>query len=108
MSIQQVLVRLPDDLAGRFAQVVAPRHRGRFLIELLRRELDRESAELAQAAMRLNEIEAKVPALAAEVGEWVDAALAVDADDGFDADVFERQFVAAQALRGGKDKAKSP
>jgi hypothetical protein len=100
---QQILVRLPDDLASRFAHVVAPRQRSRFLIDLLRRELDRESAELTQAAMRLNEIEAKTPALASDAAEWVNATLADDGDADFDADVFLRQFKAAEALRHDKD-----
>jgi hypothetical protein len=100
---QQILVRLPNDLASRFAHVVAPRQRSRFLIDLLRRELDRESAELAQAAMRLNEIEAKSPALAAETYEWASATLVDDGDADFDADVFLLQFKEAEALRHGTD-----
>jgi hypothetical protein len=72
-----------------------------FLVDLLRRELDRESAELAQAAMRLNEIEAKIPALEA-AAEWVNAALTDEIDADFDADVFMRQFMEAELLRPGK------
>ena len=97
---QQVLVRLPDDLASRFAQVVAPRLRSRFLVELLRRELDRESSELTQAAIRLTELEAQDPQLLTEDGEWHNASLAADADEGFDAEVFERQYSEAQARDG--------
>ncbi len=97
---QQVLVRLPDDLANRFAQVVAPRQRSRFLVELLRRELDRESSELTQAAKRLTELEAQDPQLLTEDGEWLNAPLAADADEGFDAEVFERQYREAQARDG--------
>jgi hypothetical protein len=99
---QQILVRLPDDLASRFAHVVAPRQRSRFLVDLLRRELDRESAELAQAAVRLNEIEAKIPALGADAAEWVNATLIDEGDADFDADVFMRQFKEAEPLRRGK------
>ncbi len=94
----QVLLRLPDDLAARFAQVVAPRERSRFLLDLLRRELDRESKELKEAARRLTEIEAGNPILAAEESEWLGSPLAADADEGFDPDVFERQYREAQAL----------
>lgn len=63
---QQILVRLPDDLA--------------------------------QAAMRLNEVEAKSPVLEAEAFEWVNATLA-DADADFDADVFLRQFEETETLQ---------
>jgi predicted transcriptional regulator len=94
----QVLLRLPDDLAARFAQVVAPRQRGRFLIDLLRRELERESSELKEAAKRLTEIEAGNPILATEEREWLDTPLAADADEGFDADLFESQYREAKVL----------
>lgn len=104
---QQVLVRIPDDLAARFAQVVAPRQRSRFLIDLLRRELDRESRELAEAAQRLTQLEAKDPLLTAEVSEWLDAPLATDEDAGFDADTFERQYREAQAHQGPKGRKDS-
>lgn len=95
----QVLLRLPDDLAARFAQVVAPRQRGHFLLDLLRRELDRESSELKEAAKRLTELEAGNSILAAEESEWLAAPLATDADEGFDAEVFERQY---RNCRGGQ------
>jgi hypothetical protein len=49
-SQQQVLVRVPDELAERWAQVVAPRQRSGYLIALLRRELDKESNDLILAA----------------------------------------------------------
>ncbi len=97
---QQVLVRLPEDLAARFANLVAPSQRSRFLVDLLRRELDRDSTELVQAALKLNEIEASQPLLATEAHEWVNSSLVDDDDDaGFDAEVFERQFNEAKILR---------
>lgn len=102
---QQVLVRLPDDLAIRFARVVAPRQRGRFLIDLLRRELDRESNELAEAAKRLTELEAKDPTLVAEEAAWLGTSLEADVDDGFDAKEFERQYREAKALQEQKPGA---
>ncbi len=96
---QQLLLRLPDDLATRLAQLVAPRQRNRFMLDLLRRELDRDSAELAQAAMLLNQIEANSPLIVAENTEWINATLVDDEDAGFDPNVFERQFNEAQANR---------
>jgi hypothetical protein len=99
MSKQQVLVHLPEDLATRFAHLVAPRQRSRFLVDLLRRELDRESTELVQAALRMNELEASYPPLATETREWANSNLVDDDDAGFDAEIFERQFNEAKTLR---------
>lgn len=96
---RQVLVRLPEDLATRFAHLIAPRQRSRFLVDLLRRELDRESTELVQAALRLNELEASYPPLATETSEWVNSNLVDDDDAVFDAKIFERQFNEAKTLR---------
>ena len=97
---QQLLVRLPDDLAQRFAQVVPSRQRSRFLLDLLRSELDRESLALAQAAQTLTELESGQPALTAEAAQWVAASLTTDTPDDdadFNAEAFERDFAAAQA-----------
>jgi hypothetical protein len=105
---QQVLVRLPDDLASRFAQLVAPRQRSRYLIDLLRRDLDRESGELVQAANRLTELEAKDPALATESNDWLNNPLVSDIDDGFEAEVFVRQSEEAQTLNEYKLQQAAP
>jgi predicted transcriptional regulator len=95
---QQLLLRLPDDLAQRFAQVVPSRQRSRFLLDLLRNELDRESLALAQAAKTLTEQEAGQPQVAAETAQWVNAALtATDDDADFNTETFEREFAQAQA-----------
>lgn len=94
---QQLLLRLPDDLAQRFAQVVPSRQRSRFLLDLLRSELDRESLALEQAAKRLTELESGHPVLTAETAQWVDASLTTDDDADFNAERFEREFAKAQA-----------
>ncbi len=94
---QQLLLRLPDDLAQRFAQVVPSRQRSRFLLDLLRNELDRESQALAQAAKTLTELESAHPILAAETAPWVEASLTADDDADFNAEEFEREFAKAQA-----------
>ena len=99
---QQLLLRLPHDLASRFAQVVSPRQRSRYLIELLRRELDRESNELVEAAKHLSKLEAKEKALTTESKVWLDTPLVADPDDGFDADQFKRQYEQAQSSAKGK------
>ena len=93
---QQLLLRLPDDLAQRFAQLVPSRQRSRFLLNLLRAELDRESQALAEAAKTLTARESEQTELAAESALWLEAALTTDDDANFDAQTFEREFAQAQ------------
>lgn len=100
----QVLLRLPEDLAARFAHVVPLRQRSRYLIDLLRRDLERESGELVQAAKRLTALEAKHPVMAAEQAAWLNQPLAADNDDGFDARTFEQQFKAARTREQQKSR----
>jgi hypothetical protein len=68
-SIQQITLRLPDDLAKRLAACTPSRKRNQFVVELVRRELDRESRELEEAAQRLSELEA---AQAVDDSDWLD------------------------------------
>ncbi len=104
----QVLLRLPEDLAARFAHVVPLRQRSRYLIDLLRRDLERESSELVQAAQRLTALEAKHPVMAAEQTAWLNQRLDADNDEGFDARVFERQFKAARTREQQKNRKVPP
>lgn len=94
---QQLLLRLPDDLAQRFAQLVPSRQRSRFLLNLLRTELDRESQALAEAAKTLTAQESGQTEVAAESAQWVEAPLTSDDDADFDTETFEREFAQAQA-----------
>ena len=105
-SPKQVLLRLPDDVATRLARAVAPRKRNQFLVDLLRRELEKEDAELVAACEAMNALEARDPDFAREGQEWVDAVLTEEDDDDFDREVFEREFAIAQAARIAADAAK--
>jgi hypothetical protein len=96
-SQQQVLVRVPDELAERWAQFVAPRQRSGYLIALLRRELDKESNDLILAAQRLNELESQDRVLTQDIDEWSGVDLDNYVDDGFDEATFTRDFQQAQA-----------
>jgi hypothetical protein len=96
-SQQQVLVRVPDELAERWAQLVAPRQRSGYLIALLRRELDKESNDLVLAAQRLNALESQDSMATQDRDEWGGADLGHYTDDGFDEATFTRDFQAAQA-----------
>jgi hypothetical protein len=99
---QQLLLRLPEDLSQRFAQIVPQRQRSRFLLDLLRAELDRESQTLALAAKTLTELESTDFKTLSESTQWESAILttgSADEDANFDAETFEREFAAAQAKR---------
>jgi hypothetical protein len=99
-SPKQVLLRLPDDLAAKLARAVAPRQRNKFLVDLVRRELDREDAAMIAACAAMNALEARDPEFAREGAEWVHADLTGSVDDwdaDFDAETFSREAAVAQA-----------
>jgi hypothetical protein len=103
-KVFQVLVRLPEDVASRFVQLVKPGQRNNYFLELLRRDLDRESDALVQAAQQLIALESKNAALKREDAAWLNASLINSGDDDFDAAEFERQYqVAKQAQETAKE-----
>ena len=106
-------MRLPEDLAAKLARAVPPRQRNRYIIELLTKDLlakqTAASRMLAEAANRMNELEAQYPELARESQEWVNAELteSVDVwDPDFDRARFERELAEAEAARDKSKKAK--
>ena len=108
---KQVLLRLPDDVAAKLARAVPSRQRNRYIVDLLKQDLlakqEAENRTMAQAADRMNELEAQYPELAREAEEWVNAELteSVDVwDPDFDHAAFEREWAEAQAA---KRKSKS-
>jgi hypothetical protein len=103
-KVFQVLVRLPEDMAARFVQHVRPGQRNSYFLELLRRDLDRESNALEQAAQELTALETKSKALDKEDAAWLNASLS-DSDDDFDAAEFERQYQAAKLVRESANQA---
>ena len=103
---KQVLLRLPDDLAAKLDRAVPPRQRNRYIVDLLKQDLqskqEAQSRMLAEAAERMNAMEAQYPELARETDEWVNADLteSVDAwDPEFDRATFERERSEAKAAR---------
>ena len=82
----QMTLRLPEDLARRLAACTPSRKRNQFLVDLLRRELDRESRELEEAAMRLTSLEA---VHRAENPDW----LALEEDETDWGEFDEQRFV---------------
>jgi hypothetical protein len=93
-STQQMTLRLPEDLARRLAACTLPRKRNQFVVDLVRRELDRESRDLEEAAIRLSLLE-KPPAQ--EDVEW----LALDDEQSwgeFDEERFLKELDAKAAM----------
>ena len=105
-KVFQVLVRLPEDIATRFVQVVKPGQRNSYFLELLRRDLDRESNELARAAQALTALEEKNASLQKEDAAWLSAGLS-PADDDFDVATFNRQYQTAKHARQSSNDASS-
>ena len=106
---KQVLLRLPEDVAARLARAVPPRKRNQFLIELVRRELEKEDHALIEACEALNRMEAGNPELRSEATEWLDGDLSATVDQwdsGFDAETFSREAAQAQAALAGGPKPK--
>ena len=96
-SIQQFTLRLPEDLARRLAAATPSRKRNQFVVDLVRRELDRESRELEDAAQRLSALE---QLQISDDGQW----LALDDDDAwgeFDEQRFLKELGADQANAPG-------
>ena len=92
---QQITLRLPKDLALRLAACTPSRKRNQFVVDLVRRELDRESRELEAAAQRLSELEAgKV----AGDAQW----LAMDDESGW-GEFDEERFTAERSRSGSTE-----
>jgi hypothetical protein len=99
-SFQQITLRLPQDLAQRLAAHTPPRKRNQFVVDLVRVELDRESRELQEAAMRLSSL---------ELGQVVDDSqwLALDGDAAW-GEFDEKRFLEElDAQSGRRVKAQS-
>jgi hypothetical protein len=85
---------------------VKPGQRNSYFLELLRRDLDRESNELARAAQALTALEEKNASLQKEDAAWLSAGLS-PADDDFDVATFNRQYQAAKQARQSSNDASS-
>ena len=77
----------------------------------MRRDLDRESDALVQAAQELTALEVKNAALKTEDASWLNASLINSDDDDFDAAEFERQYQVvkqAQETANDAERANTP
>ena len=88
-SIQQITLRLPEDLARRLAACTPSRKRNQFVVDLVRRELDRESRELEEAALLLSSLEA---ANTSEDTDWLAFEVGAAGGDEFDENRFLKEL----------------
>jgi len=70
MSIQQILIRLPEDVAARFKAVVPARQRNKFIAELVATAVAHHEDELAKIAVSVTNDEKRNPKIARETSDW--------------------------------------
>ncbi len=70
MSTQQILIRLPEDIAARLKAVVPPRQRNKFLADLVTTAIVHHEEKLGRIAAAVTEDERKNPKLRQETREW--------------------------------------
>ena len=70
MSTQQILIRLPDEIAAKFKAAVPARQRNKFVAELVATAVARHEDELAKIATLVTNEEKRNPKIARETGDW--------------------------------------
>ena len=70
MSTQQILIRLPEDIAARFKAAVPARQRNKFVADLVVRAVARQEDELTRIAVAVTDEERCNPELAQEMRDW--------------------------------------
>lgn len=70
MSTQQILIRLPEDVAARFKAAVPARQRNKFVADLVARAVALQEDELTRIAVAVTDEERRNPALAQEMRDW--------------------------------------
>lgn len=70
MSSQQMLIRLPEDVAARFKAAVPARQRNKFVADLVATAVTRHEDELTRIAAAVSDDERRNPELAQEMRDW--------------------------------------
>ncbi|MDP2240468.1 MAG: hypothetical protein Q8K18_09960 [Burkholderiales bacterium] len=70
MSTQQILIRLPEDVAARFKAAVPARQRNKFIADLVAKAVARQEDELTRIAAAVTDEELRNPELAQEMRDW--------------------------------------
>lgn len=70
MSTQQILIRLPDEVAAKFKAAVPARQRNKFVAGLVAAAVARHENELATIATAVTNEEKRNPKIAQEMHDW--------------------------------------
>ena len=70
MSTQQILIRLPEDVAAKLKAVVPARQRNKFVAELVATAVARHEDKLAKIATAVTNEEKRNPKIAQEMRDW--------------------------------------
>ena len=70
MSTQQILIRLPEEVAAKFKAAVPARQRNKFVAELVATAVARHEDELAKIATAVTNEEKRNPKIAQEMRDW--------------------------------------
>ena len=70
MSTQQILIRLPEDIAARLKTVVPPRKRNKFVADLVTAAIVHHEEKLGRIAAAVTAEERKSPKLREETRAW--------------------------------------
>jgi hypothetical protein len=70
MSTQQILIRLPDEIAAKFKAAVPARQRNKFVAELVATAVARHEDNLAKIATAVTNEEKRNPKIAQEMRDW--------------------------------------
>jgi hypothetical protein len=70
MSTQQILIRLPEDVAAKLKAAIPARQRNKFVAELVATAVARHEDALAKIANAVTNEEKRNPGLAREMRDW--------------------------------------
>ena len=70
MSTQQILIRLPEEVAAKLKAAVPARQRNKFVAELVATAVARYEDELAKIAIAVTNDEKRDPKIAQEMRDW--------------------------------------
>jgi len=70
MSTQQILIRLPEEIAARLKAAVPARQRNKFVADLVAKAVARHEDELTKIAVAVSDEERHNPELAREMLDW--------------------------------------
>lgn len=70
MSTQQILIRLPEEVAAKLRAAVPARQRNKFVADLVATAVARQDDELAKIATAVTNEEKRNPKIAREMRDW--------------------------------------